>query len=173
MAFAPDLATAAALPASQVLNRTSGSPVTWSRTKSSNLLMGIGCLRWSDHYAAADGLRLPNSCDQHPSLAYGCSGHLGQGRHQRAVREGAVTDPCDTRISPNLLVRGARERNDVERQRHLAHDPLDLLGVREARHEEAARACLGERLPALDHLVDQSIVVRLRLQEQVGPRVDV
>jgi hypothetical protein len=43
IALAPDLATAAALPASHALNSTSGSPATWSLAKSSNLLMMAYC----------------------------------------------------------------------------------------------------------------------------------
>ena len=83
-----------------------------------------------------------------------------------------MADPRDAGLGPDLLVRRAGEGDHVQRQRHLAHDALDLLRVGQARHEEAAGAGIGKGLAALDHLVDQRIVIGLRLQEQVGAGVD-
>ena len=92
--------------------------------------------------------------------------------HQRAMRERTVADPRNAGARPNRLVRRAGEGDDVERQRHFADHAFDLFRIGQPRHEEAAGAGIGEGLSALDNLVDQRIVVGLRLQEQVGPRVD-
>ena len=77
------------------------------------------------------------------------------------MREGAVADPRDAGIRPHRFVGRARERDDVQRQRYVAHYPLDLLGIGEARDEEAARAGIGERLAAFDDLIDQRVVICL------------
>ena len=100
------------------------------------------------------------------------AGHFFQLRHQRAVRERAMANARNARIRPFLLRRSAGERDEVERQRDLANDSLDVTAVGHPRNEEAARACVGEGLPAADHLVDQRVVVGLRLQEGVGARID-
>ncbi len=47
-----------------------------------------------------------------------------------------------------------------------------MAGLGQTRHEEAARAGVGEGLAALDYLVDQRIVMGLGLEKQVGPRID-
>ena len=51
----------------------------------------------------------------------------------------------------------------MQRQRDLADHPLDLPGIGQARDEEAARPRARERLAALDHLIDQRVVIGLRL----------
>ena len=73
---------------------------------------------------------------------------------------------------PVRLGRSAGEGDDVERQRNLPDDPLDLAGIGQAGDEEAARSGVRERLPALDHLIDQRVVIGLRLEEEIGPGVD-
>src|SRR5688572_26548135 len=66
-------------------------------------------------------------------LADRLAGHFLELGHQRPVREWAVADPRDARRGPLALGRSAWKRNDIERQRHLAHHPLDLPGVGQAR----------------------------------------
>ena len=78
--------------------------------------------------------------------------HLVECGHQRAVRKRAMADPRDPGLGPDFLVRRSRESDDVQRQRHLADHPLDLLRVCKPGNEEAARAGIREGFPALDHL---------------------
>src|SRR5256885_8403594 len=87
IAFASDFATAMALPASQTLNNTTGSPATCSRAKSSNLLMTASASFGTWSFGAADRFGLLNSCAQHPSSAYGRAGHFFERLHQQPVRE--------------------------------------------------------------------------------------
>src|SRR6185369_3055157 len=172
IAFAPDLATASALPASHALNSTSGSPATWSFAKSSNLLMAESVSLGSRSFGAAARSRLLESCAQHPSSAYRTARHFLELRHQRAMRERAVADARDSGARPHPLVRRAGEGDHIQRQRDLADHALDVRRVGQARHEEAARAGGGERLPALDHLIDGRVAVVLRLEQGVGTGVD-
>src|SRR5215213_3069682 len=86
--------------------------------------------------------------------------------------ERSVADPRHASRRPFRLRRRAGEGDDVERQRHLADYSLDLPGVGQARDEEAARAGVRERLAALDHLIAQRVVIGLRLEEEIGARVD-
>ena len=84
-----------------------------------------------------------------------------------------MADPRHASFRPDFLFRRSGKSDDVERKRDLADDALDLLGIRESRDEEAARAGIGKCLSALDDLIDQRIVIDLRLQEQIGARVDI
>ena len=79
------------------------------------------------------------------------------------MREGTVADPRHPGVRPDRFVGPARESDDVQWQRHLANDALDLLRVRQPRNEEAARAGVGEGPAALDDLINQSIVIGLGL----------
>ena len=83
-----------------------------------------------------------------------------------------MADSCDAGTRPIGLWRGAGEGDQVQRERHFLDDPLDLLRIGEAGDEETAGAGVGESLPALDRLVDQRRVMRLRLEVQVGAGVD-
>ena len=83
-----------------------------------------------------------------------------------------MADPCDAGVGPIGLWRRAGEGDQVQRQRHFLDDPLDLPRVGEAGDEEAAGAGVGEGLAALDRLVDQRRVMRLRLDVEVGAGVD-
>ena len=105
-------------------------------------------------------------------LVQRCARHLFQRRHQRAVRERAVADPRHARARPFRLRRRSGESDDVQRQRHVADDPLDLPRIGEAGHEEAAGPGIGKGLAALDRRIDQRHRHLLRLQEQVGAGVD-
>jgi hypothetical protein len=75
-----------------------------------------------------------------------------------------VADSCDAGTRPIGLRRCAGEGDQVQRQRHFLDDPLALLRFGEAGDEETAGAGAGEGLPALDRLVDQRRVMRLRLE---------
>ena len=83
-----------------------------------------------------------------------------------------MADPRHPRRGPLRLGRRAGKGNQVERQGHLADHPLHMTRVGHAWHEKSARAGVGERLAALDHLVDQRIIPLLDLEEQVGAGVD-
>src|SRR5512144_835526 len=91
IALAPDLATAAALPASQALNSTSGSPATWSFAKSSNLLMRA-FLVWGQARLTEQGDSVFSNLALN-TQAQRRARHVFQLRHQRPVREGSVADP--------------------------------------------------------------------------------
>ena len=82
------------------------------------------------------------------------------------MREGPVADPRNARRRPLGFGRRAGEGYHVERQRHFAHHPLHLLRIGQAGNEETARAGIGERLAALDHLIDQRIVMLLALRNR-------
>src|SRR6187549_3979060 len=88
------------------------------------------------------------------------------------MRKWPVADPRDSRVGPLAVRRRAGKGDEVERQRHLANHALDLLRIRQARDEEAAGARIRKGFSTLDDLVDQRIVIGLRLQEQVGSRID-
>src|SRR5215207_156171 len=113
-----------------------------------------------------------NSSGFEPGLSDRGSRHLLKLRHQRSVRVGPVADSCDAGTRPIGLWRCAGVGDQVQRERHFLDDPLDLLRIGEAGDEETAGASVGEGLPALDRLVDQRRVMRLRLEVQVGAGVD-
>ena len=83
-----------------------------------------------------------------------------------------MADSRDASICPVGLWRCAGEGDQVHRERHFFDDPLDLLRIGEAGHEETAGAGVGERLTALDRFVDQCRIMGLRLEVQIGTGVD-
>jgi len=149
---------------------TSPALLRWCSSRSRRAGMSVAVARRRPFRRRPLRLRQQTAAD--PSLIHRGSGHFLELFHQRPVREWTVADACHPGACPFRFGRSAGEGNDVEWQRHFANHAFNVTAIRQARDEESARAGIGERLAALDHPIDERVIVVLVLQEQIRSRVD-
>lgn len=85
-----------------------------------------------------------------------------------------MADAGDAEFGQPLARRHVPQRNDVDRQRDCLAKRLDQVLIAKTRRKEAVCAGFFEGLRALDGLVEQDVVMRIRfrLEEDVGSGVD-
>ncbi len=108
----------------------------------------------------------PAIVEARPLLADRLARHIGQRGHQCLVRERPVTDPRYPGFCPDSFLGRARKRQSRSAAAAPRARPARFGPDQQAWNEEAACAGVGESLAALDHLVDQSVVIGLRFSNR-------
>ena len=107
-----------------------------------------------------------------PRLADRCARHFFSCFISARCGNGPWLIRATPAFGPDGFVGRTGKGDHVERQRDFAHDALDLLGSASRGTKKPLAPASGKGFAALDHLIDQRIVIGLRLQEQVGSGVD-